>query len=89
MKMRAEGQIARGGVERESTSLGPASEMQSEQYSLAKILGIWTLPTLPMGVLGWVVFSLLATGSGADPPGRASRGWGCLRWVWFGCSSSP
>jgi hypothetical protein len=33
MKMRAEGQIARGGVERESTSQGPASEMQSEQYS--------------------------------------------------------
>ena len=69
MKMRAEGQIARGGVERESTSQGPASEMQSEQYSLAKILGIWALATLPIGVLGWVVFSPLATDSGAEPLG--------------------
>jgi hypothetical protein len=40
MKNRAEGQIARGGVERESTQEGPPSESQSEQYSLAKILVI-------------------------------------------------
>jgi hypothetical protein len=39
MKMRAEGHIARGGVERESTVEGPPSESLSEQYSLAKILG--------------------------------------------------
>ena len=39
MKMSAEGQIARGGAEGESTVDGPPSESQSEQYSLAKILG--------------------------------------------------
>jgi uncharacterized protein len=51
MKTRAEGQIARGGVERESTVGGP----QSEQYSLAKILGIWAAAALPMGLLAWVI----------------------------------
>ncbi len=43
MKMRAEGQIASGEVERESTIQGPPSEKQTEQYYLAKILGIWAL----------------------------------------------
>src|SRR5215212_9884457 len=54
MKMRAEGQIARGGVG-ESTVQGPPSERQSEQYSLAKILGIWAAAALPMAALAWVV----------------------------------
>src|SRR3712207_360485 len=49
MKMRAEGHIARGGVERESTAQAPPSEGQSEQYSLAKILGIWAAAALLMG----------------------------------------
>ena len=53
--MRAEGQIARGGAERESTVEGPPSESQSEQYSLAKILGIWAAAALPMGLLAWVI----------------------------------
>ena len=47
----------------------PDAAGRGEQYSLAKILGIWALATLPIGVLGWVVFSLLATDSGADPLG--------------------
>jgi membrane protease YdiL (CAAX protease family) len=44
-------------------------ERQSEQYSLAKILGIWALATVPMGVLGWIAFPLLAPGAGSDPLG--------------------
>jgi hypothetical protein len=40
MKLSAEGQVARGGAEGESAVDGPQSERQSEQYSLAKILGI-------------------------------------------------
>jgi len=60
MKMRAEGQIARGGVG-ESTVEGPPSERQSsEQYSLAKILGIWAVAALPMAALAWVVAPWLA-----------------------------
>jgi membrane protease YdiL (CAAX protease family) len=60
MKMSAEGQIAGGGVERESTAGGPSSERLSEQYSLAKILGIWAAAALPMGALAWVVAPLAA-----------------------------
>ena len=44
--MSAEGQTAHGGVERESTVDGPPSESLSEQYSLAKILGIWAAAAL-------------------------------------------
>ena len=67
MKFRAEGQIGRGGVERESTVDGSPSESQSEQYSLAKILGIWALAAAPMGVLNWIVVPLLAPDSESDP----------------------
>ena len=41
----------------------------SEQYSLAKILGIWALATAPMGILGWIVLSLLAPDFESDPLG--------------------
>jgi uncharacterized protein len=72
IEMRAEGQIARGGVEGESTAQAPPSESQSEQYSLAKILGIWALAAAPMGILGWmgwIVSPLLASNFGLDPVG--------------------
>jgi len=38
-----------------------------EQYSLAKILGIWALAAAPMGILGWVVSPLLAPDFESDP----------------------
>ena len=40
-----------------------------EQYSLAKILGIWVLAVAPMGILGWIVFSLVAPDFESDPLG--------------------
>jgi hypothetical protein len=46
---------------------GASSERSSEQYSLAKILGIWALATVPMGILGWIVFPLLAPDVGSNP----------------------
>src|SRR5215210_2315900 len=62
MKSRAkEGQIARGGVQRESMVEGAPSEKLSEQYSLANILGIWAAAALPMGALAWVVAPLVAS----------------------------
>jgi uncharacterized protein len=67
MKMSAEGQIACGGAERESTAGGPPSERQTKQYSLAKILGIWALAAAPMGILNWIVFPLLAPRFESDP----------------------
>ena len=42
---------------------------RGEQYSLAKILGIWVLAAAPMGVLGWIVFPLMAPDAGSDPLG--------------------
>jgi hypothetical protein len=51
--MSAEGQIARGRAG-ESTLQGPPSESLSQQYSLAKILGIWAAAALPMAALAWV-----------------------------------
>ena len=55
MRGRAAPQTATGAVERESTLQGPPSESLSEQYSLAKILGIWAVAALPMGLLAWVI----------------------------------
>src|SRR5215211_1668786 len=69
--MSTEGPIARGGVGG-STLQGPPSEMQSEQYSLAKILSIWALAAAPMGILswmGWIVSPLLASQFGLDSLG--------------------
>ena len=69
--MSTEGPIARGGVGG-STLQGPPSEMQSEQYSLAKILSIWALAAAPMGILswmGWIVSPLLAFQFGLDSLG--------------------
>ena len=40
-----------------------ATEIQSnEQYSLAKILGIWLAAGIPMWVLGWVAYPALSKG---------------------------
>src|SRR5215217_6825741 len=38
-----------------------------EQYSLAKILGIWALAAAPMGILSWIVSPLLAPDFESDP----------------------
>src|SRR5215210_2319733 len=51
----------------EATVQGPSRERQREQYSLAKIVGIWALAAAPMGVLGWIVFPLLAPDFESDP----------------------
>ena len=67
--MRADRQIARGGIEGEPVAQERSDERQSEQYSLARIVGIWALATVPMALLGWVVFPLLASDSGSNPLG--------------------
>jgi len=40
-----------------------------EQYSLAKILGIWALAAVPMGILSWIVFPALSPDFNSDPLG--------------------
>jgi uncharacterized protein len=44
-----------------------SSEGPSEQYSLAKIVGIWALAAIPMGILGWIAFPLVAPDFESDP----------------------
>jgi membrane protease YdiL (CAAX protease family) len=56
--------VARGGGRAEAEEEG-----RSAQYSLAKILGVWALAALPMGVLGWLVFPRLAPDFESDPLG--------------------
>src|SRR5688572_22197249 len=51
-----------------------ASEINSEseageQYSLGKILLIWALAAVPMGILGWIVFPALSPDFESDPLG--------------------
>jgi uncharacterized protein len=45
----------------------PGGVGRREQYSLAKILGIWVLATAPMGILSWIVFPLVAPDFESDP----------------------
>jgi membrane protease YdiL (CAAX protease family) len=40
-----------------------------KQYSLVKILGIWALAAVPMGILSWVVFPALSPDFNSDPLG--------------------
>ena len=56
---------------------------RGEQYSLAKILGIWALAAAPMGILGCIVFPLLAPDIGSDPLGA-----GVTRLVLLGLGDS-
>ena len=54
-------------VESESKVQSSSGERRGEQYSLAKILGIWALAAVPMGILNWIVFPLLAPGFESHP----------------------
>ena len=42
---------------------------ETGQYSLAEILGLWAAAALPMAVLSWVVFPLVAPDFASDPLG--------------------
>ena len=46
----------------------PAAE-SGDQYSLGKILGIWALAAVPMGILGWIVFPAISPDYESDPLG--------------------
>src|SRR5688572_5166987 len=51
-----------------AAEMGAATEM-GEQYSLGRILGIWALAAVPMGILGWVIFPALSPDFNSDPLG--------------------
>ena len=52
-----------------NTTRWAGEERRTEQYSLAKILGIWALAAVPMGILGWIVFPLVSPDFESDPLG--------------------
>jgi pimeloyl-ACP methyl ester carboxylesterase/membrane protease YdiL (CAAX protease family) len=53
----------------EHNSRTSATNEMAGQYSLARILGIWVLAALPMGVLSWIVFPALSPDFSSDPLG--------------------
>jgi uncharacterized protein len=69
MKMRAEGQDAAFSLDGGATVPWASSGRQGGQYSLGKIMGIWALAAVPMGILSWIVLPTLASDPDADPLG--------------------
>ena len=70
--MSAKGQQIAGGGAGEATVEGSPSGSLGEQYSLAKILGVWAAAALPMAALAWVVAPWIAGRLGGPVPlGRA------------------
>ena len=53
----------------ETTARAIETTETGDQYSLGKILGIWALAAVPMGVLGWIVFPALSPDVESDPIG--------------------
>ena len=53
----------------ENNSRVNAAVEMGEQYSLARILGIWALATIPMGILSWIVFPALSPDFSSDALG--------------------
>ena len=51
---------------------------KSDQYSLARILGIWAAVTIPMGILAWVVFPAITPNFETDPIGTGYARMGAL-----------
>jgi CAAX protease family protein len=45
-----------------------AAEM-GKQYSLGRILGIWALAAVPMGILSWIIFPAVSPDFNSDPLG--------------------
>lgn len=53
----------------ENSSRANAAAEMGEQYSLGRILGIWALAALPMGIISWIVFPAVSPDYNSDPLG--------------------
>ena len=51
----------------ENIARADAAAGTGKQYSLAKILGIWALAAIPMGIPSWVVFPAVSPDAGSEP----------------------
>src|SRR5215207_7193802 len=53
----------------ETTARTNAASEMGEQYSLGRILGIWALAAVPMGILSWIIFPAVSPDFNSDPLG--------------------
>src|SRR5215218_10498803 len=53
----------------ETTATADAASEMGEQYSLGRILGIWALAAVPMGILSWIIFPAVSPDFNSDPLG--------------------
>jgi len=53
----------------ETTARANAAFKMGEQYSLGRILGIWALAAVPMGILSWIIFPAVSPDFNSDPLG--------------------
>jgi hypothetical protein len=58
----------------ENIARADAAAGMGEQYSLGKILGIWALAAIPMGILSWVVFPAVSPDVDSDRVFELERG---------------
>ena len=63
------------------------AEEKSDQYSLAKILGIWAAATIPYFIIAWVIFPAVTPDFESDPIGAGYARMGtfaiALAWVFL------
>jgi uncharacterized protein len=53
----------------ETAARANAASETGEQYSLGRILGIWALAAVPMGILSWIIFPAVSPDFNSDPLG--------------------
>jgi hypothetical protein len=53
----------------ESNSPATAAAETRNQYSRGRILGVWALATIPMGIFSWIVFPAWSPNFSLDPLG--------------------
>jgi membrane protease YdiL (CAAX protease family) len=70
--------IRQHAIESEFAASQALSARRSEQYTLPKILGIWALAALPIGILSWGVFPRVAPDFRTDPLGAGVARLGLL-----------
>jgi membrane protease YdiL (CAAX protease family) len=62
----------------ETTARANAAFETGEQYSLGRILAIWALAAVPMGILGWIIFPAVSPDLNSDPLGAGVTRFGLL-----------
>jgi hypothetical protein len=65
----------------QAISLPKEKAVETEQYSLWQILGIWVAASLPMAILGWIVAPALAPDIAVPLSAQRLPEWGLSPWA--------